>query len=132
MWEISVPVGIVICVTVHLLYTNGYLTISAKRALLYVGSLKGDRARFSSCTGYIKRVIRPKESGTRHFSFTAQTSSGEVWAELFDEEKQRLMHLDRDDQHAAVFLTAPGRYVLVIRFKRATGTYSLEQGTPSF
>lgn len=128
MWEIAVPVCIVICAAVYLFYRNGHLTISAKRALLYVGSLKGDRARFIACTGHIKRVIRPQKSQIHHFFFKASTSSGEVWAELYDQEKQRLMHLDHDEQHAAVFLNAPGRYVLAIRFKHATGSYILEQG----
>ena len=33
------------------LYINGYLMTNAKRAVMYVGSMRGRKASFTACTG---------------------------------------------------------------------------------
>ena len=46
----------------YLLYINGYMVVASKRALMFLSSKRGRKAMFSSCTGYIKRVIKFKNS----------------------------------------------------------------------
>jgi len=44
----------------YFLWVNGYMILNAKRALLFVGSLRGKNkceVSFSSCSGYVKKVI---------------------------------------------------------------------------
>ena len=48
----------------YFLWVNGYMILNAKRALLFVGSLRGKNkceVSFSSCSGYVKKVIKFNE-----------------------------------------------------------------------
>ena len=45
----------------YFLWVNGYMILNAKRALLFVGSLRWKNkceVFFSSCSGYVKKVIK--------------------------------------------------------------------------
>ena len=45
----------------YFLWVNGYMILNAKRALLFVVSLRGKNkceVSFSSCSGYVKKVIK--------------------------------------------------------------------------
>nr|MDE7297452.1 hypothetical protein [Lachnospiraceae bacterium] len=77
MWKIIV-IALCACAAFYLLYINGWMIINAKRAVMYIGSRRGNQATFSSCTGYIKRVVRFRESRTYHFTFEPELSAGEV------------------------------------------------------
>ena len=47
----------------YFLWVNGYMILNAKRALLFVVSLRGKNkceVSFSSCSGYVKKVIKFK------------------------------------------------------------------------
>ena len=49
----------------YFLWVNGYMILNAKRALLFVVSLRGKNkcaVSFSSCSGYVKKVIKFNES----------------------------------------------------------------------
>ena len=109
----------------YLLYINGFLVTSAKKAAMYIGTMRGRKASFTACSGYIKRVIRFKESGTIHFHFHLELSKGEVTAELLDANKQRVLRLSSSDPTASASVQASARYYLVFRFKAATGNYLL-------
>ena len=109
----------------YLLYANGYLVINSKRAVKYIGSMRGRKASFTSCTGYIKRVIKFKEDGSVQFYLDLDVSRGEVIMELFDETKECILKLDNTKQSANILVEASKRYYLVFRFRAASGSYLL-------
>ena len=109
----------------YFLYINGYLVTNAKRAVMYIGSLGGRKASFSSCTGYTKRVIKFKESGSVHFNLALEISKGEVTMELLDTNKQCILQLSNTQPSSVIQIDAKKRYFLVFRFKSASGSYLL-------
>ena len=109
----------------YLLYINGYLVTNAKRAVMYVGSMRGKKASFTACTGYTKRVVRFKESETVRFVFDLDVSKGEVTMELLDGAKRCILRLDDIRRSADIQVEANKRYYLVFRFKSASGNYLL-------
>ena len=109
----------------YLLYINGYLAAQTKRALFYLGSLKGNKARFSSCTGDTKRVLRFKQDSICHLSFAPALTRGEVSIEILDSAKQSVICLDSDTRSGDFPVEKGKRYYLVVHFQSATGSYSL-------
>ena len=120
-----IALPIIMCTVFYLLYINGYLVINAKRALIYIGSMGGRKATFTSCTGYTKRVVKFKESKDIHFHFDLELTKGDVTMELLDESKQCILQLDHTNQHARIHIETKKRYYLVFRFKSASGRYLL-------
>lgn len=88
---------------------------------MYVESMKGKRASYSSCTGYTRRIIKFKESKIYHFVFTQELTNGEVSEELLDSNKQCILCLNDNAPSASVDLNHKIRYYQVFRFKPATG-----------
>lgn len=112
----------------YILYINGYLIINAKKAVMFVGTIRGNRgckANFTSCAGTIKRIIRFKESKTYHFELISQLSKGELLVEILDSAKQPILRLDGNNQSADINVNAKQRYYMVFRFHSATGKYEL-------
>ena len=107
----------------YILYINGLLVINAKSAVMYVGSQRGFKAKFSSCSGYTKRVIRFKESKSYKVFFNCKLEKGEVEIELLDNAKQKLASLNTNNPIADINVDKNKRYYLVIRFLSATGSY---------
>ena len=105
------------------LYNQGYMISKSIRAVTFVGSAKGNRAKFSSCSGYIKRVIKFKEDGRYTFVLDAELSTGDMSVELMDSSKQKIMQLNRSNQKASITVEKNRRYYLLINFKSATGRY---------
>ena len=116
----------IIGILFYLLYVNGFLAIQSKRAIVYIGSLKGNRAKFVSCTGYTKRIIKFEESKTYRMVLNAELSAGKLSVEILDAEKNTLFSLNKDMQNGAIYAEKGKRYYLVVCFKSATGNYSLK------
>lgn len=109
----------------YLLYINGYMIINAKRATLFLGKERGKYARFASCSGYMKRVIRFRESREYVFSFETELEKGEVCVELWKGNKDKILSLtDRGTQ--TVRVESKERYYLILRFVSATGSYHVD------
>lgn len=108
----------------YLLYINGYMVISSKHAFMFLGSKRGKKAMFSSCTGYIKRVIKFKESKVYHVNFGLELEKGEVALELLDEKKQIILSLNGNDT-SEIEVESRKRYYMILRFKSATGNYEV-------
>ena len=108
----------------YLLYINGYIVISSKYAFMFLGSKRGKKAMFSSCTGYIKRVIKFKESKVYHVNFGLELEKGEVALELLDEKKQIILSLNGNDT-SEIEVESRKRYYMILRFKSATGNYEV-------
>ena len=116
---------LIIGIVFYLLYINGFLTVQTKRAILYVGSLKGNSARFSSCTGYSKRVIRFRDSRTYCVFFDSELIKGNVSVEILNSAKQTVVCLNSNIPNGSINVEKGKKYYLLIRFQSATGSYTL-------
>lgn len=112
----------------YVLWINGYLIISRKASALFIGSFrppKRYKIRFVSCNGYIKKVIKVKESRNYIFSFNSNVTKGAVAAEIQDGNKRILLQLDKDNPESDIGLEKNYRYYLVFRFTKADGEIDL-------
>lgn len=121
----SILIMVALVVVFYVLYINGYMIVNAKRATLFFGTNRGKAARFASCSGYIKRVIRFKESKDYQFTFETELEKGEVSVELWDGKKEKMLLLTNRGE-ATVTVESKKRYYLVLRFESATGSYNME------
>ena len=98
------------------LYNQGYMVSKSISAVTFIGSTKGNSARFSSCNGYMKRVIKFKEEGTYTFVLDAELSKGDMSVELLDSTKQKIMQLNCSNRSASITVEKKKKYYLVINF----------------
>lgn len=114
--------GIIVGIVVCFLYRYGFMTIQMKRAVLYIGLPNG--ARFSSCTGFAKRVLRLKSGKTYRITFEPALTDGDISAEIYDASKQTAVRLNSEISEGCIHAEKGKRYYLVIRFQSATGSYT--------
>lgn len=107
------------------LYNQGYMVLKSTSAVTFIGSTRGNSARFTSCSGYMKRIIRFKADGTYTFLLDAELSKGDMSIELLDSAKQKIMLLNCANRSASITVEKKKKYYLVIDFKSATGRYAL-------
>ena len=107
------------------LYSQGYMVFKSISAVTFVGSTKGNSASFSSCSGYMKRVIKFKEDGTYTFVLDAELSKGDMSIELIDSTKLKIMQLNCSNRSASITVEKMKKYYLIINFRSATGRYAL-------
>ena len=107
------------------LYNQGYMVLKFISAAVFIGATKGNSARFTSCSGYMKRIIKFKAGGTYTFVLDAELSSGDISVELLDSTKQQIMQLNCSNQRASVTVEEKKKYYLLINFRSATGRYAL-------
>ena len=99
------------------LYDRGYMAIKSISAVSFVGFSKENGARFTSCNGYLKRIVRFKSDGTSRFSLDAELTKGDVSVELLSITKERLMVLNCASPNASVTVEKGKKYYLIVRFK---------------
>ena len=116
---------LVMGIVMYLLYINGWMVLSSKSAVTFVGSRGGKSASFSGCNGSIRRIVRFSESRVYTFSLDCALTKGSMTATLLGPDKQELLCLSSDHPSAAVALEKKKRYTLVLRFQSATGRYGL-------
>ena len=121
-----IALWLVLGVALYLLYSNGYLAMASKRAVMYVGSKSGKAAKFSSCSGYTKRIIKVQDTKQYRFSLDCNLTAGTVLVEVLDASKKSILTLDETHRCAAVDLEKGQRYNLIVRFKAASGDYVLD------
>lgn len=107
------------------LYNQGYMVSKSISAVSFVGSTKGNSASFSSCSGYLKRVIKFKENGIYTFVLDVELSKGDISIELLDSTKQKIMQLNCTNRIESITVDKKEKYYLVINFRSATGSYAL-------
>ena len=110
----------------YLLYSSGSLAMASKRAVMYVGSKRGKAAKFSSCSGYTKRIIKVQETKQYRFSLDCNLTAGTILVEVLDMSKKPILSLDETHRCAAVDMEKGKRYDLIVRFKSASGDYVLD------
>lgn len=77
----------------YFLWVNGYMILNAKRALLFVGSLRGKNkceVSFSSCSGYVKKVIKFNESREYTFKLDGDVSKGSIHVIIENKNKETM------------------------------------------
>lgn len=124
----TIIVLILLCIVFYFLYINGYMVMNAKRAITFIGSIRGKgtcSASFHACSGYMKRMMRFKENGAYQFVLEANLVNGELEVEILDKNKQVLMHLDKDTRQAEIEADCKARYTLIFRFQSASGDYRM-------
>ena len=124
----TVIILIVVCVLTYLLYLNGYITIQNKKALMFVGK-NGfiDRhcyAKFSACTGRLKKVIRFKEKRQYAFTLDCKLEKGEVKVTLYGADKKPVFVLTPENPSAVIDADL-GRYYMEIEIYKAYGSYDI-------
>lgn len=126
MVEVVLLILVLLCLFIFL-YSQGYMVFKSVHAVTFVGAMKGNSARFSSCSGYMKRIIKFKEDGRYTFVLDAELSKGGMSVELIDSAKQKIMQLNGSNRSASITAEKKKRYYLVINFKSATGRYTLSR-----
>ena len=121
-----IALWLVLGVALYMLYSNGYLAMASKRAVMYVGSKRGKAAKFSSCSGYTKRIIKVQETKQYRFSLDCNLTAGTILVEVLDASKKPILSLDETHRCAAVDMEKGKRYNLIVRFKSASGDYVLD------
>ena len=124
MWKFVILAGLMAGIFL-ILYNSGYMIVKSLSAVTFIGSPKGTGANFTSCSGYIKRIVRFKESGTLHYYLDADLSKGDIFVEILDSQKQSIAKLTRENNHASISVENRKKYYLVVNFISATGRYSL-------
>ena len=124
MWKF-VLLAILLTSVFVFLYSRGYMVVKSYSAVTFIGSAKGTGASFTSCNGYLKRIIRFKADGTCSFFLDAELSKGDMSVELLDSSKQIIMQLDCAKRSASVTVEKNRKYYLLVNFKSASGRYSL-------
>ena len=124
MWKFVILAGLMAGIFL-ILYNSGYMIVKSLSAVTFIGSPKGTGANFTSCSGYIKRIVRFKESGTLHYYLDADLSKGDIFVEILDSQKQSIAKLTRENNHALISVENRKKYYLVVNFISATGRYSL-------
>ena len=125
----AIIILIVLSGVFYLLYSNGYMVVSKKRALMFVGSIRGLRnckATFTSCNGHMRRVVRFRESRVYAFTLHTELTAGEMTMELLDSDKKVIMELNSEKQMGSVDINCKKRYYLVFRFQTASGSYEFQ------
>lgn len=113
----------------YVLYINGFMIWNNRRALMFIGSLRGDgacKARFNVCSGVMKRVIRFKESKVYHFNLDINLTEGSLEVRVLDKDKNVVVLLDHNTCEYELMVESKKRYYLVFEFKKASGEYVLE------
>ena len=117
---------LVMGIVMYLLYRNGWMVLSSKSAVTFIGSNRGKSATFSGCSGSIKRIVRCREDREYRFSLDAALTKGDLSVSLLGPDKRELLRLTETTPHGSVTLEKGARYTLVLRFRSATGRYALQ------
>lgn len=119
-----------ILILFYILYILGYLTVSTKRAVMFVGSMGFGKpechASFTSCTGHIHRCVRFQESRSYSFRFLPQLSAGQVTVQLLDSHRKPMLTLTETAPTGVIPAEKRKQYFLYVRFQNASGSYQID------
>lgn len=113
----------------YCLYVSGFLVINSKRAIMFVGSIKGKKschAKFISCSGSMKRVIRFKKDQIYQLKLNLELEKGDVQVKILNSLKQTVVTLNKNQMTANIEVDEKERYYLIFEFKSATGKYDFQ------
>ena len=87
--------------------------------------MNGKKAKFTSCNGYMKRIVKLKGESNYRFSLYCRLTSGNITVELLDRDKQSMIQLNEFISQGNLSVNRTGRYTLNLRFHSASGEYEL-------
>lgn len=122
LW-IIVPISAVLLF--YRLYQSGLMVLNCKSALTYIGKNRALSASFTGCNGYIKRVLRFRAPRTCTLTLKQHLTKGCMQAEVYDAQKNLLLTLDEGCPSGSFHAAPNARYMLVLRFHKADGSYEL-------
>ena len=118
--------GAVMALVMYLMYINGWMLLSSKTAVSFIGARGAKAASFTGCSGSIKRILRVPRDGVYTFTLDAALTKGEMTVSLLSPDKEALLCLSAEQPQMAVALEKHKRYRLVLRFCSASGRYGLQ------
>lgn len=122
---ISFILILLLAVTLYFLYVNGYMVTSVKRAVKFIAPFSGRKqyfkASFSFCDGYVKRVLKFRQSAAYQFVLQSALTKGYISMEITDKNKNRLLLLDSGHSSGEIKADVHKRYYLVSKFENASG-----------
>jgi len=111
---------------IYVLYMNGLIPITVKSAVMFIGGTRCKKAIFTSCNGYIKRIVKLEGDRVYNFTLNSNLTAGTMSVELIDKNKQTVLQLNQM-KNSERFITQKGmRYTLIIRFHSASGQYEMD------
>lgn len=122
----SLYIFIVVGIFMIYLYEKGLMGLTTKRAVVFVGSLPKKNswtAKFSECSGKLRRVIRYDQNKQYTFTLESSLDKGELFIEIFDANKNLLLTLDQDNPSGIIDVTSMRKGYMNVRIKAATGNY---------
>lgn len=119
--------GAMAVVFIYLLYSRGIVVTKSIVALFFAfrTGKGGDRAKLNSCTGWVRHMVRFRESRIYTFVLNSRLTRGEAAVSLLDRNKRELLRLDRQLTVGSAELDRKSKYYLCWDFKSATGTCAL-------
>lgn len=115
-----------VTIAFYVLYINGWLVLQSKRAVMYTGSRRGKKASFISCTGYVKKVVKFRESRKYRFELKSELTKGEIRAILSEAGGGEILQLDSSRSVGEISVEKGRRYGLTMQFESASGKYELD------
>lgn len=112
----------------YLLWINGYMVLNKKRAVLFTGSILGKnrcKVRFSSCNGFVKKIIKFSDSRSYQFNFSNHITKGNVSIEILNKNKEIILNLSPSVPTGILDVNKKEKYYLVLKFDKADGEYKL-------
>lgn len=115
----------------YILYRNGFGVVNGKSALFYMsfprwGKRKNTiEEKFSSCNGYVKRVIRLSPGKRYQFVFSSNTTKGSVFVEIYGGKKELIAQLNGKQPCTVISTEKCTRFPVVTKFVRADGACKL-------
>ena len=110
----------------YALFRSGKLSVSQKRAALFLASRDGKRIRFADCSGSVLRMIRLREDGEYRFTFTAELTKGDASVEILGADKAPLLCLTAEEPCGCIALKRAERCAFRFRFDGATGSVAVD------
>ena len=108
------------------LYYYGLISLDVKRCSMFIGSMRGDHARFRRCTGHIRRRLLFRKSCKLTISLQLALTEGDVTVEILDGGRPKA-RLDAEHPDAVLQIPAGAQYVQIIRLDGASGEYTLKK-----
>ena len=123
---LNIIIVVALCALMYVLYDFGYIGMTSKAAVTFMGSYPKKtswKASFTKCKGTMKRVIRFEESKMYQFKLESEIDSGEVIVEVLDANKQIVLTLDKSNPTGNVDVGNNKKYHMIVRINSATGKY---------
>ena len=119
----TIAIFAALLLALYVLYQFGLITLDVKRSTVYIASQLSSRARYRSCTGTVRRILRFREAKSVSFTLNASLEKGTVTVDISGGDQHLL--LDAENPSATLSVQPGVRYTQIIRFNDATGEHTI-------